>query len=254
MNCSEVDTFAELSLDGELDPSDQMALERHLDGCERCRCRARQMARSHGRIREHLQRSSEQCRPLGLETRVTARIRAESRRRPGRLTRSLPVTVGLAALALASLSATTSNASFDPEGSIARHAAQLPPEVRALGETSPVERFLARNFGSIPLPRMQEHLPHLQLIGARLDHVNDERAALIMFDHRGARVSMLVQPAKPGTLAAPAGFEVEEVHGHVVLVGRHRGYNMVAFERGPHLYSVVSDLDREDLVRLASAF
>lgn len=253
MKCSEVDTFAELSLDGELDPSEQVALEQHLEGCSACRAKAKAIAVSHTRIREHLQRSQESRPPLGLETRITTRIRAEARRRPSWVTRSLPVTVGLAAIALASFSK-TGNASFDPEGSIARHAAHLPPEVRALGEVSPVERFLARNFGPVPIPKVREELPQLRLIGARLDHVDDERAALLMFDHRGARVSMLVYPAKGRTLQPPPSFETEVVAGRTLLVGKHRGYNMVAFTRGPHVYSVVSDLDRQDLVRLASAF
>lgn len=254
MKCREVDTFAELSLDGELESSDQLALERHLDSCSACRQRAAALGRSRVHLRAHLRSGTEATSPLGLKTRVRARVRAEARRGRSTLTRVLPVALGVAALAMSSWSGRSDAHAVDVEGAVTRHAEHLPPEVRALGSSRSVERFLERNFGDVRIPRVERALPHLRLVGARLDHVAERRAVLLMYDHRGARLSMFVYPAEARRLDPPPQFEATRVGGRAILVGRHRGYNMVAFTHGPNLYSVVSELDQSDLVRLASTF
>lgn len=255
MECREVDSFAELSFDGELDAVDRAELERHLHRCPSCRRRVELLGWFQSQVRAHLQTPCEELTPPAeLRTRVTARLRVEERRRASGLTRALPVTLGIAALATLSWSTTASTSTLDPDASVERHAARLPPEVRALGESRGVQRFLEQNFGrAVDIPDVRRALPHLRLVGARLDHVADRRAAYLMYDHRGARVSVLVYPFEE-QFVAPPRFESRNVSGQPVFLGRHRGYNVMAWTRGDLVYSVVSDVDAYELERLVDAF
>lgn len=255
MECTKVDDFAELSFDGELGAAEQAALEAHLGRCPACRRRIQARSWLQSQVRAHLRASSEDPTPIGLRTRVATRIRDEERRRTSPFRRALPVTFGLAALATLSWSTNGNTTTLDPEASVERHAAYLPPEVRALGDSREVERFLRTNFGHpIEIPDPSRSPTHLRLVGARLDHVADRRAAVLMYDHRGARVSMLVYPTDRAELAPPPQFEAQVVAGRPVLVGQHRGYNVMAWIRGPLVYSVVADIDPYELSRLVGSF
>lgn len=253
MKCGEVDSLAELSLDGELAPKDQALLDLHLVSCPACRQRVRALTWSHKQLRAHLKAVGEPSAPLGLCTRVRSRIRrAEETRLKSRF---VPLSVGAVVVVGAMVIATTGRSGLvDPERPVSRHAARLPPEVRASGEPLQVQRFLLDNFGEVRLPTPGRILPNLKLVGARLDHVADRKAALLMFDRRGARISLLVYGWESEAVLPPPQFRVRRIKNRAVVVGRHRGYNMVAFRRGPHLYSVVSDLDEEELIQMARAF
>ena len=256
MECREVDRFAELSFDGEIDTIDRALLERHLTHCPACRRRVEARDWVQSEVRAHLKaRSEAEGCPLGLATRLGARLRAEERRQGSRLRRLVPLSLGVAAIATLSWSTrATGTAVLDPEASVAHHAAQLPPEVRTLGGMVEVRKFLERNFHpDVALPVSERQLPDLRLVGARLDHVADRRAASLMFESRGARVSMLVYP-RDREVVPPPRFEARRVGGRPVWVGRHRGYNVVAWTRGALVYSVVSDIDSCELERIAQAF
>lgn len=255
MQCREVDSYAELSFDGELDAADRAELESHLSRCANCRRRVETVGWFHSQVRARLQvPDGGDATPDRLRTRVSARIRAEERRKSPPLTRALPVTLGIAALATLSFT-DEGAAALDPEASVQRHASPLPPEIRALGDPSGVRSFLERNFDkAVRVPRGHEALPHLRLVGARLDHMaNNRRAAILMYDHRGARVSVLVSRLETPP-SAPPRFEVRTIAGQPVWLGQHRGYNVLAWKRGTFLYSAVSDIDEHQLIRLVGAF
>ena len=82
-------------------------------------------------------------------------------------------------------------------------------------------------------------------------NMDDRDAAHVMYDHRGARISVFASPRKRA-LAKPASFHRKVVDGRPFYVGRHRGYTVVATQRDDVLYRFVSDVDGPQLVRLAS--
>ena len=255
MECREVDNYAELSFDGELDAGDRAELEAHLNRCPACRRRCEAKGWFQSQVRARLQQQSEiTAPPLGLRARVTCQIRAEEEKTRSPIVRFIPVMVGMAIFGLLVASNNGNTTPLDPDASVDRHAAHLPPEVRAFGDVRSVRRFLDQNFNhAVDFPDVERTLPHTRLVGARLDHVANREAVLLMYDHRGTRVSMMVFPAQRA-LTAPPRFELRTVQGHPVIVGRHRGYNVVAWTRGTLVYSVVSDVDEHDLVRLVHAF
>ncbi|MEO1231272.1 MAG: zf-HC2 domain-containing protein [Myxococcota bacterium] len=250
-----MDNYAEMSLDGELDAGERARLEEHLRNCPSCRRRVEVHGWFQSQLRARLREGEgDASPPLGLRTRVTARIREEERRGSSQLRQLMPVTLGLVTLGVLLGSAGAQTSPLDPDVSVARHAARLPPEVRALGDEQPVATFLEQNFPhDVELPQIERALPTSRLMGARLDHVADREAAFIMYDHRGARVSLLVYPSSV-KLSPPSAFESRRVGEHDVVVGRHRGYTVLAWTRGPLVYSLVSDVDEHELMRFVSAF
>ncbi len=165
--------------------------------------------------------------------------------------------MGVALLVLEGWSVQPAANGLDLERAVARHAARLPPEVRPRGDPAEVERFLRENLDravSLPWPGMTAPL---RLVGARLDHVGDRPAGLLMYDHRGARVSVLVRPAFGRSEgAAPRALLVRrDMDGRSAWFGEHRGYRVAAWQDDGLDYAAVADLDPielEALVRVRS--
>lgn len=255
MECSEVDGYAELSFDGELDTNDRAELEEHLHRCPSCRRRTEAMGWFHSQMRAKLVDYCEaEAPPLGLKTKITAQIRSEERRSSAYIGRLVPMAVGVMMVGILIASSNGNTTPLDPNASVDRHAARLPPEVRAFGDIRSVRKFLRKNFSHpVDFPKIESALPHIRLVGARLDHVSNREAALLMYDNRGARVSLMVFPSRQA-LTPPPYFEAKIIHGHSVVVGKHRGYNVMAWNHGQLIYSLVSDVDETELVHLVHAF
>ena len=251
MECREVDRLAELSLDGEVSATEQAELETHLVRCPRCRDRTTTARWMHDNIRAKLQGSQDTLPPAVLRSRIQTELRHEHKGAASAGWRAaLPLSMAVAVVAILSWSQSTAPA-LDPEETVDRHTLNALPEVRARGSEDEVERFLSRKLG-FPLDLPRPAGPHLRLVGARTTELGHTPGAHLMYDARGARVSVFANPKK-GALAAPASFESRWVEGQPFVVGRHRGYTVVATQRGDVIYRFVSDLDGAELVRFASS-
>ncbi len=255
MDCRDVARYAELSLDGEIDACERAELEHHLQACPKCRFHVAGQTWYQSQIQAKLQTSSDDvCSPLGLKTRITHHIRDEERKSSTWLTRALPASLGIAVMAILSWSVGSQAKALDPEEAVARHAQRMPPEVRARGSMSDVSRFIHRNFSyPMEIPQVSGPNRHIRLVGARLSHIHNRQAAYLMYDHRGARISVFAYPLKD-SVKPPPHFQRRTINGRSVLIGRHKGFNVVAWERGPLFYSAVSDVDNSQLVRMVGAF
>lgn len=253
MDCREAERFVDLHLDGEIEGMDGALLDAHLASCTTCRTsfRARGAAAIH--VKSKLREAVEETRtPLALRTRIVARVNADSRAERFGWGRAVPATLGLSMIAALSWS-WTAGPPLVPEEAVSRHSGNPPPEVRAEGDGSTrVQRFLRQNLRyPVSVPRFTDRNPNVKLIGARLSNFDDHQAAYMMYDHRGARLSVFAYP-KPARPSRPNGFREVRVGSRELLVGQRRGYNVVAWERGDVVYSMVSDLDPRELVELAS--
>lgn len=254
MDCREAERFADLSIDGEIEPSEQHELEGHLRACPGCRHAIGLRSWFEAQVRSKLRDQTEGVElPPGLRIRISARLREEAR--PSRVVpwgRFVPVGLILGTVILGSWTSASYRA-FDPEEAVVRHTRNLPPEVTARGSGSEVERLFAKNLHyPVPVPRFDSKHPDVRLVGARLSSIQNRDAAYLMYDQRGARISLFAYP-KEARFAKPEHFEERLVGGRPILVGRHRGYNVVAWEAGSMLYSLVSDVDHDELIQLAAS-
>lgn len=252
MQCREAERLVDLSLDGEVTPREQAELDVHILECPRCRERSAAHRWMHGSIRAKLQDSYEGLgAPGALKTRVQAELRdAHRQTRAGAWRVALPLAMAVAVVAILSWTRSTAP-TLSPDEAVVHHTRNVLPEVRARGSAREVERFIERRLGrafAVPAPEDR----NLRLVGARVSSLGEDEAAHFMYDHRGARVSVFAN-VKRGAMTVPSSFERRFVHGQPILVGRHRGYNLVATERGNVVYRFVSDLDDAELVRFATS-
>lgn len=252
MECRDIERLAELSLDGEIDVTDKADLEAHLVKCPGCKQTVSRRNFYQSQLRAKLQSSTDDMQiPAALRARIATNLQHEAHTSSGvPWRRVLPVSVVVAA-ALLVIWSPQSEATLDPEDPVRRHTKNLPPEVRARGSEREVHRFFEKNLAyRVAVPRPQTPRSNVRLVGARLSNIDNQDAAYVMYDHRGARISLFAYP-KPRRFAMPSGFEERVVHGQPLLVGQHRGYNVVTWSQGQTVYSLVSDVDPSELIDLA---
>lgn len=253
MDCHDVERQAQLSIDDELSGSEKAELEQHLSQCRRCQDRVGAARWFHHRLRAKLSESSDVLQaPVGLEHRICRQMRTQ--RRPVRTLRYV-LPAGVAAGLVGVLSFTPpQDGGLDPEEAVIRHSRNMPPEVRARGSEGELQRFFQRNLRyEVEIPRLPLRTPHLRLVGGRLSSLAKQEAAHLMYDHRGARISVFARPLAD-RWSPPEHFNVRQVDGRRLSVGRHRGYNVVELHRKNVVYSLVSDVDDVQLIELARTF
>lgn len=254
MDGRDVERLVELSLDGELEPSEEADFAARVKGSPLAREEARRVREYHLGLREKLREASrDTLTPPDLRARVVYRLRREVdqvRERTFPWGRAVAATLSVAVVALASWAGTTET--LDPEDLVARHSRNRPPEIQSRGSGPTLARFLEPNLG-YPVQVPQAVDPNVRLVGARLASIRNHDAAHVMYDHRGARISLFAFP-KPRWVRPPEGFRSEVVRGREVILGQHRGYNVVSFAENELMYALVSDLDSEELVSIVAGF
>ena len=253
MDCREAERFIDLRLDGEIEGTEGGQLETHLSACSVCRTRYHAHGKCMSAVRSKLREAQEEAKtPIGLRTRIVARVSEDQSREGFAWGRAVSVTLGVSMIAVLSWSGTQGKPLVS-EDTVKRHTGNLPPEVRAdFEDARGVQRFLASNLRyPVSVPRFERN-PSVRLVGARLDNLDDREAAYVMYDRRGSKLSLFAYP-KPERFTRPADFHEEHAGTKTVLVGKRRGYNVVAWEEGDLVYSLVSDIDPKEMLDLAAA-
>lgn len=254
MDGRDVEQLVELSIDGELAPSEEADLAVRLTESPVARDRAERTKHFQLGLRDKLREASrDTMTPPGLQARVVYRLRREAeaeheRTFPwGRATAAL---LGVAVVALGSWYSTAEP--MDVDDLVGRHTRNRPPEFKARGSLADVHRFLQPNLGyAVHVPPTSER--NLVLVGARLASIRNHDAAHVMYDHRGARVSLFAYP-EPHRVRLPETFRVRHLCDREVFIGDHRGYTVVSFADAGVMYALVSSLDPEQLVSFAADF
>jgi len=254
MDCREAERFVDLRLDGEIETHDGAQLDAHLTSCVVCRENSRAKGACLMHVRDKLRDAASETRtPPGLRTRIVARVNTTDERDGGfAWGRAVSVTLGISMIAVLSWSGTKGPPLISDE-TVARHSGNLPPEVRAdADDVRTVQRFLTKNLRyNVAVPRFDGRNSNVKLVGARLSNLDEREAAYVMYDHRGAKISLFAYP-KPARFSKPEDFEEVRAGSRTLLVGQRRGYNVVAWEEGDLVYSLISDIDPRELVELAT--
>jgi anti-sigma factor RsiW len=253
MDCRELERSLEPYLDGELEARELAEVDAHLACCAPCRdlLEARSRARSlvRARLREAMGPGGEAGRaPEALRARISEALARE--RRPWRRALSPVPLAALAACAAGALVVLASHSASDPlvEEAVRKHARDLPLEVSADAVAADaIPGMLASKLDFYPRPpRFQA--PGLSLVGARLSTISDRPAAYMRYQTPRGRMGLFIID-DPGGRVGKAGRAVE-VGPATVRVMNSRGYNVAVWRQHEIVYSLVTDLDEGDLVRL----
>jgi anti-sigma factor RsiW len=259
----------ELSAEGSAEEA--LAVETHLRGCPACASEARALRQIKHLVRDAAARPA----PLSLRTSLSAALAAEPaperrRSRSGNvfllLSRAQPRTVALGAAAAGVAAWFALGGLTRPilrQGSpglvddgVALHARTLPLDYAA-SDAGLVQRWLEGKleFG-VHLPRFGPGAmaqPALQ--GVRLSTLRARPAAMVAYtvpESAGRRVSLLIVDDPSGDPSGALPGAHRAVGGRDVFVSQARGYNVAAWRSGEIVYSLISDLDESDVLRLVA--
>ncbi len=248
MDCQETQKFIHAYLDGEFDEQERVAVTAHIEGCEGCR----KTARMQGSFRRALK---DLHQPVTAPPRLRARVRQcladeDQTRRRRKLWRwvlvpaaAAAVLVGAVQFSWKSLRPSLPNLA---EESITWHRQSLPMDVTG-PSPAPVKRFFSNKVPfAVRPPRLDN--PRARLVGARLSNLGPRRAAFLVYNVNGQRVSVFI--TDPDAITN-TGNEIRTGNRKMYHQGV-RGYNVLKFVSGGTGYTVTSDMDQDRLVRLVS--
>ncbi|MEO7096366.1 MAG: zf-HC2 domain-containing protein [Polyangiales bacterium] len=271
-------------VDGELDASDQVHVECHLDSCPTC---SEHVALGRAIKRDVRATTREHEAPASLRARLAISVEAleasrERVRRPSwqsavpwAAAAAVAIAVGGGVRAFGDREAgpqTRSDVGADHASPIVAAAAQslvldefagyharpLPPEeldpIRVNSVFSPIVGVPVRPVGFAAA--LMEEQP-TTFSGGRLMRVHSEPAATLFYDVGGNRVTVFVFDPQRIHLHSACCLAPRVIRSHggiekMILVGRAKGYPLAAFERDGIGYAVSADMSEHDVMQIAS--
>lgn len=239
MTCDDARDLLEAYHDGELATEARARVEAHLQGCAAC---ARELANLRA-LSDRVRALGRYPMPDGLASRVGA-VAAESapaasgRRRVGRLVASHLAAAVLGA-GLVGLMASTMPGEPPPlRDVVTAHVRGLALEefgsMRS-GNPHAIRPWFAGKLGFAPrvTDLADDGFP---LLGGRVDYVDSQPAAALVYGRRQHRITLFIAPAA----SAPA-----------TSGGQSRGYNVESWQADGFRFDAVSELNREELASFA---
>jgi anti-sigma factor RsiW len=256
-DCSDVERLLEPYLDGEFEADDRSSIETHLATCAPCRDGAASAMAFRSALRARLREafapgSAQATAPDSLRRRISAALDAEEARPATwwrRLVSPLPV-AALAACVAGALVVFAGHRATDPlvEEAVRKHARDLPLELHTASIAPElIPAMLASKLDFNPKPPAFR-ADGVKLVGARLAQIRDWPAAYMRYDTPRGPVGLFIID-DPQRRVAEEGHRVN-AGPETVWVMNMRGYNVAVWRRNEIVYSLVSDLDEADLVRL----
>lgn len=255
--------------DGELEPSSQLDVESHVEGCEGCRERVQlDLA-----LRQSLKQTVKQAAPEALRARMAAAMRAEVQRgsaredqkKKGTAWRTIVPLATAAAFALAwgamsrgpiarSTAGDSVHAGLGDDllaDLVAEHSRPLPPE-----RTDPQGVKDLGQYVGVPVrpSNLAQRRANVHFVGGRVLPVHQERAAMLQYTvQQGGetrRVSVFI--FDPRRIQVNDGDLTPQAVGTTeVRVGHSNGYSVAVTQNNGVGYALASDMDEADTVELA---
>lgn len=257
-------------VDGELETEKQLAVESHVESCERCRERVL----LDGALRNSMKRTLRETTGDGLRSRVAAAMKAESERIAARTEaqgkgaawRTIVPLASAAAFALAwsamsrgPLARTTAtdeaHAGFGDDllaELVAEHPRPPPPECTNTKDVGQLEQYVG-----VPVRPATFHAQgDAKLLGGCVLPIRQERAAMLRYELQSGgqtrRVSIIVFDPRRIQIN-DAELQARPVGTSEVRVGRANGYSVAVTQRAGVGYAFASDMDEGKTAELAIA-
>ncbi len=261
MICQDIQQQLYPFLDGELDDALRDAFRHHLDGCPSCRTLAEEIGQFENQLRTTL---PDEPVPSGIWARIQADLEpgvatGAAVEKTSRVT-AWKWAAAVAAVLVLAFGMTRVKPLFAPESLQARLLSVPVDDLhtfmasrRALDVASTAPQHVRQWFQEkvdFPPPELPVRVGTAHLVGGRLCHFLDRRVASYMYDADGHYLSLYVMPRQG--LSPPAGADVALESLRATLHEVH-GYTHIIWSRMDLLYSLVSDLPREQLVDMARA-
>jgi len=240
MNHDEVTRLLGAYLDGELDLTTCVKLEEHIAGCEACRQKMDAEAELIATVREEAPRFEA---PAFLETRIRAAVRgekgvkAEARKWYSYSPRFLWTGAAIAAMAAVLLMFSIFARPGMPEivrEAVANHVRSL--QVNHLMDVASTDQHTVKPWFAGRLnysPQVIDLTPSgYPLVGGRLDVLDGQNVAAIIYGRRKHYINLFIWPATGGSLPS---------HPYTL-----NGYHVLGWTKGGMNYLAVSELGQQE--------
>lgn len=265
MKCEDFAPFIDAYVDQELDEQDLVEMEIHLAHCDSCRERVSLQLRMKEGFKACLgqekapdalrERIFSQLEEISLEDNVVAMPEVAKSEDPSSswLRRLSWVAAPLAAavalvIVLPAFTVAPASSGTTPvvEQTIDWHQGNFPIEVTG-PDADNVSRWF-RNKVDFPVrPLTFASQRHANLLGGRIAHVQDRRAAYLLYEVDGTRLSVLVFDGQGMTVPAE---QVREINGRDVFVSNRNGYEVAVLQKNGVTYAVTSELPEDEFLGL----
>jgi anti-sigma factor RsiW len=256
MECADLERSLDAYLDGEFDGQERCDAVAHLACCAGCRALVDREARLREALRSSLRRAlgpdvDGGRAPASLRPRIVAAL---DRERPRGWARRLLVPVPVAALVLCGVGALYGSVGSGDEilveEAVSRHVRDLPLEVSGDGGPDHVHAWFNGKLDFNPRPP-RFAAPGVHLLGGRLSHISDRPAAYMRYHLPRGHVGLFIV-ADPQRRFGDSGRTIRAGPREVHLVNA-RGYNLAVWRQNEIVYSLVGDLDEQQLARLVES-
>jgi anti-sigma factor RsiW len=246
VNCKDLEALLDPYLDGELDAAQRSSVEQHLESCADCRRRLDDLRALHKALQSpDLRFKASDTLKQRLRGELAKAAAHEARPRWPRYAAAAAIfavalTLGWVFLPFGHGGEDENDAMAD--AAIAEHAQALTTKhLTEFASTDPaaVQSWFSGKLAYSP-PVRGFAAQGYTLVGARLDHVKDEPAAALVYQHGADYVTVFVCPAlKAGDTDLDADND--------------SGYNIVYWTKGSLSFWVVGKLDPADLKRFGES-
>jgi len=257
-DCGDVERLLEPYLDGEFDVAERAGLEDHLSTCARCRHAVAEAMSFRSAFRAKLREATAPgtaagTAPDSLRRRISESLDGEQSPALSWWRRLLtPLPVGaLAACVAGALVVFAGHRSTDLliEDAVRKHARDLPLELSAASVApESIPGLLASKLDFNPRPPTFQARSGVRLVGARLAQLREWPAAYMGYQTPQGQVGLFIIDDPERRVGEP-GHEVRAGSATIRVINA-RGYNVAVWRRDEIVYSLVTDLDEADLVRL----
>ncbi len=236
MNCQEMNPLLHAYVDGELDLMRSLDVEGHLKTCAACTAARRSLQSLHSTLRHS---DLSYTAPVSLRNRILAEV--SNKPRETRTRNSAPWlwqwlavgALGFAALTVVLRPGGTSNQERFADEAISSHVRSLMPGHLTDVVSSDQHTVKPWFNGKIDFaPTVKDFATNgFPLIGGRLDYLNDHPVAALIYKRNQHTINVFVWPAA-------------HIESGIIQT---RGYNVINEDVNGLQYSIVSDLNRNEL-------
>jgi mycothiol system anti-sigma-R factor len=257
MTCDDFSPFIGTYLDEEFDARERAEMEAHLSVCDGCRkqVEAQLSFREEFRACLSIPRAPEQLRQRIVEQLVSIEVETGTRRsyraRALKLGWMAGPVAAMVAVVVALPSFTIAPASSGPtpviEQTVDWHQGNYPLEITTANPNEIARWFRGKVDFSVRLPHFPEG--RVNLLGGRIAHIEDRRAAYVLYEVDGAKLSVLLFHGDG--LKVPRD-RIRTLGERDVVMLNNKGYGIAVLQDDGVTYTMTSELPEDQLMALLS--
>ena len=258
--CEDFEPFIDAYIDEEFGERERADMEAHLSVCDCCRKQVRAQVKFKEHLQQHLgcEKAPDSLREQileGLECIEVDRCEEKSeggwrsKVHVGWIAGPLAAMVALAVVVpeLTVVAPAASSPASMIDSTVDWHQGNFPLEVTTADRAEAQEWFDDKVDFSVRLPNFEDD--RVNLLGGRIAHIEDRRAAFLLYEVDGARMSTILFD---GDGVKVPREHLRRVHDREIAWLNQKGYGVAVVQDSGVTYTMISDLSEDRFLNLVS--